>query len=375
MSNTDKMKKIRKVQVKQKPMEQILPVLLGSDANVYGMARSFYMEYGVTSLAIGKGALAATANSKLVKMAVVEPNLEDDAVFVKALQDFAAAHTGRTLVLVSCGDNYTGLMARNRSALEGLYRFACPTPELVEQLDTKEYFYKSCEAHGLAYPKTFGCTNQNWKTVEIPFEFPCIIKASNSVAYWNCRFPHKKKVFVAYNREEYEAICAAIYSSSYQDNLVLQEYIPGDDNCMRVLNCYSGRDHKVHLMALGRPLLEEQTPEGIGNYAAIMSIRDEELMSRMKAFLEDVVENKPQGLTIADTRHLWMIAPAGIIKKYLKDQELLAEVRRLMKDGKVTHQLFCKEDFTLKRAIWYAKNQLNNYRKYKRYFGNKSLKD
>ena len=73
MSNTDKMKKIWKVQVKQKPMEQILPVLLGSDANVYGMARSFYMEYGVTSLAIGKGALAATANSKLVKMAVVEP--------------------------------------------------------------------------------------------------------------------------------------------------------------------------------------------------------------------------------------------------------------------------------------------------------------
>ena len=167
MSNTDKMKKIWKVQVKQKPMEQILPVLLGSDANVYGMARSFYMEYGVTSLDIGKGALAATANSKLVKMAVVELNLEDDAVFVKTLQDFAAAHTGRTLVLVSCGDNYTGLMARNRSALEGLYRFACPTPELVEQLDTKEYFYKACKAHGLAYPKTFGCTNQNWKTVEI----------------------------------------------------------------------------------------------------------------------------------------------------------------------------------------------------------------
>ena len=46
-----------------------------------------------------------------------------------------------------------------------------------------------------------------------------------------------------------------------------------------------------------------------------------------------------------------------------------------MKEGKVTHQLFCKEDFTLKRAIWYAKNQLNNYRKYKRYFGNKSLRD
>lgn len=406
-------------------MKDLLPVLLGSDANVYGMARSFYMEYGVTSLAIGKGALAATANSKLVKMAVVEPNLEDDAVFVRTLTDFAKAHSGKTLVLVSCGDNYTGLMARARAALEPYYKFACPTPELVAELDTKEFFYQACERHGLSYPRTFGCTNENYKTVELPFPFPCIIKASNSVAYWNCKFPHKKKVFVAYNKEEFDAITAAIYSSSYQDNLVLQEYIPGDDNCMRVLNCYSGLDHKVKLMALGRPLLEEQTPEGIGNYAAIMNVRDDELMEKMKAFLEDVgwegfsnfdmkydardgkyklfemnprqgrssffvtasgynlakwlvedvVEHKEQGLTIADAHHLWMIAPAGIIKKYLKDEALLAEAKELMRQGKVSHQLFCKEDAGLKRRIWYIKNQLNNYRKYKRYFGNKSLVD
>ena len=406
-------------------MKDLLPVLLGSDANVYGMARSFYMEYGVTSLAIGKGALAATANSRLVKMAVVEPNLEDDAVFVRTLTDFAKAHTGKTLVLVSCGDNYTGLMARARAALEPYYKFACPTPELVAELDTKEFFYQACERHGLSYPRTFGCTNENYKMVELPFPFPCIIKASNSVAYWNCRFPHKKKVFVAYNKEEFDAITAAIYSSSYQDNLVLQEYIPGDDNCMRVLNCYSGLDHKVKLMALGRPLLEEQTPEGIGNYAAIMNVRDDELMEKMKAFLEDVgwegfsnfdmkydardgkyklfemnprqgrssffvtasgynlakwlvedvVEHKEQELTIADAHHLWMIAPAGIIKKYLKDEALLAEAKELMRQGKVSHQLFCKEDAGFKRRVWYIRNQLNNYRKYKRYFGNKSLVD
>lgn len=406
-------------------MKQFLPVLLGSDANVYGMARAFYMEYGVTSLAIGKGALSATANSRLVKVEVIEPDLENDAVFVRTLTNFAREHHGQTLVLVSCGDNYTGLMARNREALEPYYKFACPTPELVEQLDTKEFFYKACEAHGLSYPKTFGCTCENYKTVELPLEFPIIIKASNSVAYWNCKFPHKKKVFVAYNRKEYDDITAAIYSSSYQDNLVLQEYIPGDDCNMRVLNCYSGKDHKVKLMALGRPLLEEQTPEGIGNYAAILSVKDEELMKKMRAFLEDVgwegfsnfdmkydsrdgqyklfemnprqgrssffvtasgynlakwlvddvVEEKPMDLTIADTRHLWMIAPAGIIKKYLKDPELLAEAKALMKEGKVSHQLYCREDFSPKRFIWYVKNQLNNYRKYKRYFGNKSLVD
>ena len=40
-------------------MPQILPVLLGGDANVYGMARSFYECYGVRSLAVCRRALPA----------------------------------------------------------------------------------------------------------------------------------------------------------------------------------------------------------------------------------------------------------------------------------------------------------------------------
>lgn len=258
-------------------------------------------------------------------------------------------------------------MGRHRDALKTYYHFACPELQTVLDLDIKENFYRACEAHGLSYPKTATCNAQNYKNIELPFAFPVIIKASNSPAYWNCTFPHKKKVFLANNREEFDAITAAIYGSSYQDELILQEYIPGDDNCMRVLNAYCGLDHKVKLMALGRPLLEEQTPEGIGNYAAILSdpeYNDAALLEKLKNFLEDmqwegfanmdikydartgeykmfemnprqgrssyfvtaagynlskwlvedVLEHKELGLTIADTKSLWMIAPYGVIK-------------------------------------------------------------
>lgn len=405
-------------------MTDFLPVLLGSDANVYGMARSFYGQYGVTSAAVCKGALVATANSKLVKIAVLEPRLEEDEVFVRTLIDFARRQT-RPLVLVSCADGYTILLARHREELAPYYHFACPDLQTVLDLDIKDNFYRACAAHGLSYPKTATCTVENYKTVTLPFDFPCIIKASNSAAYWNCSFPHKKKVFLAQNRQEFDAITAAIYGSSYQDELILQEYIPGDDNCMRVLNTYCGLDRKVHLMALGRPLLEEQTPEGIGNYAAILSIHDGELLARMRAFLEDVgwvgfanfdmkydartgeyklfemnprqgrssyyvtasgynlakwlvedvLEHRDTGYTEADAESLWMIAPYGVIRKYLKDPALLAEAARLKKAGKCAHQLFCKEDLTLKRFLWYIRSQLNYYRKTARYYGNKSLRD
>ena len=108
------------------------------------------------------------------------------------------------------------------------------------------------------------------------------------MAYWNCKFPRKKKVFIAESRQEFDAILNAIYGSSYKDHLILQEYIPGDDSNMRVMNCYSGKDKKVKLIALGNALLEEHSPEGIGSYAAIINSVDEELSERMKNFLEGI---------------------------------------------------------------------------------------
>ena len=73
-----------------------------------------------------------------------------------------------------------------------------------------------------------------------------------------------------------------------RDHLILQEYIPGEDAQMRVLNAYCGRDGKVKLISLGHALLEEHSPEGIGSYAAIISDRDDELNRKMITFLEGI---------------------------------------------------------------------------------------
>ena len=49
--------------------------------------------------------------------------------------------------------------------------------------------------------------------------------------------------------------------------------------------------------------------------------------------------------------------------------------KRAKKEGKCAHQLFCKEDWNLKRWLWYIRSQLNYYRKTARYYGNKGLRD
>ena len=403
-----------------------IPVLLGSDVNVYGMARSFHEAYGIPSVAIGKGRLNATSNSRIVSVEVVEPNLEDDEVFCKTLMDFAGRYPKeQTLLLVPCGDNYIKLLVRNQDKLRPYYRFECISEELLMRLSIKENFYEVCTEHGFAFPKTTACSYENYKNVELPFDFPVIIKPSNSVAYWNCKFPHKKKVFVAQNKEEFTAILNAIYGSSYKDHLILQEYIPGDDSQMRVMNCYCGSDKKVKLIALGQALLEEHSPEGIGSYAAIINTRDDALAQQMKDFLEgigyvgfanfdmkldprdgkyklfemnlrqgrssffvtasgynlakwladDVIYRKEQPLTIADNKVLWSIIPKGVIYRYVADESLKAQAKALIKEGKYCQSLYYKPDMSMKRRIGWLKNQFHYYQKYKRYFGNKGLTD
>ena len=403
------------------------PVLLGSDINVYGMARSFHEEYGVASVAIGKGILGPCTASKIVSVEVVEPNLEDDETFVRTLLDFAKRYegSGKKLLLVPCGDNYIKLLVRNQDKLRGVYEFECIDEALLMRLSIKESFYEVCTEHGFSFPKTMTCTAENHKNLELPFDFPVIVKPSNSVAYWNCSFPHKKKVFVAENREEFEKILDAIYGSSYQDHLILQEYIPGDDSNMRVMNCYCGRDKKVKLIALGNALLEEHSPEGIGSYAAIVNGYDEKLNEQIKGFLEsigyigfanfdmkydqrdgtyklfemnlrqgrssffvtaagynlakwlvdDVIYHKDMPCTVAKNKVLWTIIPKRIIFQYVKDEQLKAEAKELIRQGKFCQSYYYRGDRSFKRRINFIKNQFHYFEKYKRYFGNKGLRD
>ncbi len=401
-----------------------IPVLLGSDTNVYGMARSFHEEYGVKSIAISKTVFTATVNSKIIEFSF-EPDLENPEKFLVKLIEVANAHPDKKLVLVPCGDGYVKLVVKFQEQLKQYYAFNCLSEELLQTLSLKESFYEICDKYEFDYPKTEVVTYEDYETKEIGIQFPVIIKPSNSVEYWKCSFAGKMKVFVAQDKPEYDRILNAIYNSTYKDHITIQEFIPGDDSYMRVLNCYVGTDKKVKLMALGHALLEEHTPQGIGSYVAIINTYDEELLERFKFFLEDigycgfanfdmkldmrdgkykmfetnvrqgrssyfvtasgynlakwlvddVIEHKDMPLTIAQNKHLWLQVPKGIVYKYVKDEETLKEVKQLIKEGKCTNSLFYNKDMSLKRYIKIKINMLNHYRKYKKYYGKKGLSE
>lgn len=269
-------------------MPQMLPVLLGGDANVYGMARSFYETYGVRSLAVCRRALPALAYSRLVTVAAQDPAFERDSVFLATLLGLADQYPDTPKLLISCADEYTQLLARHADALRGVYRFACPPPAAVAQLADKQRFATVCRAAGLRTPPTVALHPAD-TLPELPFGWPVIVKPADPAAYARCRFPGKRKVYLAQDAAALGSIRAAAAQGGYAGALLVQAYIPGPDTRLGVVNAYCAADGSVPWIVQGQPLWQEHTPEGTGNYAAVLvepARQDTALLGALRGILQ-----------------------------------------------------------------------------------------
>lgn len=397
----------------------IQPVLLGGDINCYSVARAFHEAYKVKSIVYGRIPLGATKDSNIIDLRIDE-RVDDSEELVKLLIGLAKdlIKDGKTPILMGCTDEYAEFIIDNRDRLSEEYITPYIDKDLKEKLIEKESFYQMCEDKGLDYPKTY-IFSKGDKVTEFDFEYPVIIKPSDSVLFWKHPFEGMEKVYMANNRDEFIKIIEEIYSGKYDKSLIIQDYIPGDDSHMRVLTCYSDRNGKVKMMCLGHVLLEEHTPTARGNHAAIITEYDEELMDKIKNFLEsinytgysnfdmkfDSRDNKyklfeinlRQGrsnyyvtasgnniaeyivrdrigkeeldLKIQKDPYYWRVVPNSVIFKYVKDGKLVNKVKELISQGREATSFGYEADLkgNFKRRFYLFLYNINQIRKYRKY--------
>lgn len=399
-----------------------LPVLLGDEMNAYGMARAFYESYGVKPLALNHTNMEKIHQSDLLTFREV-PRLHIEERFVVALQAIAEEFSEKKLLLLACDEFYVKKIVQHKEELCDDYVIPYVDAPLANQLLTRESMYQLCEQYGFQYPDMHVCTVNDYEELKT-LDYPVVIKPMNMTKYASCIFPGKKKVYIAQNEEEKDAIFQAIYKeSAYRDDLMVQQYIPGEDANMRVVNAYVGQDHKVKLLSVGNPILEEHSPDGIGRYVAIMTTYDKELMECVKTFLEalkfqgfatfdmkfderdglykllsielhnelsnyyvtasgynlmqyvadDFIRGSKQQLTYVQNKHLWTIVPNGVLFKYVLNEKLVMEAKSLIRQGLATDSIFNYKDMNAKRWLNVTLENLSFYRKYKKYFNNKGL--
>lgn len=398
----------------------IQPVLLGGDINCYSVARAFHEEYGVKSIAFGRYALGATKDSKIIDFRI-DKQMEDRDKLMENLLKLGnkLKEAGKTPILMGCTDEYAEFIIDNKEILSDKYVTPYIDKELKDKLIEKELFYQMCEKKGLDYPKTY-IYSKGDKVTEFDFDYPVIIKPSDSVLYWQHPFEGMKKVYIAKNKEEFSQITDTIYKGKYNKSLIIQDFIPGDDSHMRVLTCYSDRHGKVKMMCLGHVLLEEHTPTAIGNHAAIITEYNQELMEKIKDFLEDInytgfsnfdikfdprdnkyklfeinlrqgrsnyyvtssgnniakyvvedrVLNKDLDLSIQKDPFYWHVVPNSVVYKYVKDKVLVREAKKLVAEGKEATSFGYREDLrgNFRRRLYVFLYNINQIRKYKKYF-------
>lgn len=275
-------------------MTQFLPILLGSDINVYGMARAFHEAYGVKSVAFAHFHLSPTRYTSIVDVRVDE-NFDKPSrfvdVLVQAAQEYRSKESDCTLLLIACGDVYANLLSKCAEQLRPWYVFHTINPELAHRLTIKSSFYELCEQYDLPHPKTVSLSaadvlDKKYQT--LPFDYPVAMKPANSVEWLSIDFEGRKKAYIFNDPKELDTIIQRAYAAGYTSEMVIQDFIPGDDSRMRVLNAYVDRNHHVRMMMLGHPLLEDPTPVAVGNYAIIEPDYNESICRRVADFLQTI---------------------------------------------------------------------------------------
>ncbi len=393
------------------------PVLLASDINIYSMARAFHEEYNVKSLVLAKNDSGDINHSSIIEYEK-EALLDEKEIFLEKMDEIYNRYSKNVkLILIGCADHYVRLIIENYIYLENKFILPYPKEDVLNNLVLKETFYKLCKKNNVDYPKTFVFKKGGTLNFKLNFNFPVILKPSDSVLYWKANFPNQHKVYQVDNREQLDCLLNKIYQAGYKGNMIVQDMVPGDDSNIYDLHVFCGKDEKVKYMNLGNVLLEEHTPKGIGSNAATITTFNEELMLKIKEMLETIkyqgwvdcdlkydyrddkikifeinirqgrsnyrntgagynvakyiveafLYNKKQKFIMVREPYFWHVVPKMIVFKYVNNKEKLKEVKSLIKDGKSCHSLFYKKDRGIKRILYLLLKSLNHFRKFKKY--------
>lgn len=394
-----------------------IPIIVGTDMNAYNMAISFHEQYGIKPILVGKEPLSFTTLSSITETIELNPNLPDKQVFVSFLKEIAEkyAQSGKKMLLIGTNDLYVRMIIENADALKSHYVFNYISEELMNNLLVKSNFYKLCAEHGIDTPATYYYSCKDDQPFMEEVMFPVIIKPSNGVMYYKNPFPGMQKVYKVDSYEEIHKVIETIKASGYQEELIIQDFIPGDDTYMWDSVFYMNSHGKAELITFAQVVLQEHTVTAIGNYTALITRYNEEMMMKLKGFLEavnyvgyanfdlkyderdgkfkvfevnirqgrssyyitscghnmakyfvdDLVYGEQKPLTLLNEKFLFTVVPKIVLKKFVNNPEVLRDVKELLRSGKYGNPLFYKKDRHFKRKFYLFARQINYYRKYK----------
>lgn len=398
---------------------RLQPVLLGGDILTYTWLRCFHQTYGLRSIVLAGADAKAISRSKFADYRVVE-GIDRDDVCLATLRELGAqlAAQGKVPLVLGTGDWYARALSQHKEELEQWYVVPYIDFPLLDEITQKERFYQICEELGIPYPKTwsFDCADPAATIPVDEFAYPLIAKPSNSARYHFADIPNKKKVFTVQTPAELAELFSNLQKSCYDRELIVQDLVPGADDGLRTITCFSDKNGDVRVWSTGRVLLEDHMPTAIGNPVCIMLDRNDQIAQQAARFLKHVgyrgfsnfdvkydprdgsyrffeINTRPGrnsfymqigGANIARLlvdefvlgreipeqvacdRGLYTVVPRCVVRRTVADKTVRRKALSLYDQGKAKCPTFYHAD-SLKHGFWARLQYLNQVRKFKRY--------
>ena len=392
-------------------------LIIGADANAYYMARCYHELTNSKAYLIAKNPIWFTNTSKILNISYND-NLREEKELLKVLDNFYNEHKDKKILLVSATENYIELISKNKDKLKDKYYFNYADNKIIETLSNKELFYKKYMDNGIIdLPKTIYLDLSKKSDIKINFDYPIIVKAANVVAYRKLEFKGQNKIYKLNNHDELMQTIKTIKKGGYNDTLIIQEYIPGDDSTLFDSVIYADTKGKVKRITLAQIGLQEHKSNLVGNAAVLINgynqYDDKNIIERITKLSEkigitgfaefdlkydkrvndyklleinprqgrssyyltslgcnlidilkrDLIDHEKLNYEILDKEVLLSYVPKKIIKMYVVNKEYKEKALSLYNNH--INPIKYKKDFSLKRKYLLYKKDRRYYQDYK----------
>lgn len=271
------------------------PVVVGGDILAYSYVREFHRAYGIERTVV-----LATQDIKMLSASrFTDYRLERDIHEAEGLYDalervaaeMHAADPERVLLVLGCDDCHARLLSQGKERLEAAgYTVPYIDFPLLDDITQKHRFYELCDELSIPYPRTwyFDCGDGPERLPAHEFPYPLIAKPSNSAQFQDADIPRKRKIYEIESPEELEQVWNDIRTSDYNNELVLQDFVPGTDDAIRTLTTFSDANGDLRVVSGGVVCLQDHDPTALGNPLCILGEREDEIVACAQRFLKRI---------------------------------------------------------------------------------------
>ena len=403
----------------------VQPVVVGGDILAYSYVRELHRAYG-----IDRTIVLATQDVKMLSASRfsdyrLTPGIHEAESLYEALEAVAAevraADSARIPLVLGCDDCHARMLSAGKARLEAA-GFVVPYIDfpLLDEITQKRRFYELCAELSIPYPQTWYLDCGAGGPDELPvddYPYPLIAKPSNSAMFQSATIPRKRKIYEIETPAELSGAWADIKGSDYDGELVLQDFIPGDDAAIRTLTTFSDATGALRVVSGGIVCLQDHDPTALGNPLAIMSERDGEIIECARRFLsrvgyrgfanfdvkydlrdgsfrflevntrcgrntyymslggvnfatliiDEFVRRREIPYHEAYDPFFYCCVPVSVLKRSMADQRRLKEALRVLRSTREPYPLHYGKD-TLAHNAWAFAMKMNQIRKFKRFY-------